>query len=686
MWYILMYWAPWSQYLQSFCLLEICWVFCERVTVVYHLIQKQTFIDHFVDLNRDLQRRICKDLEILSQAPNNAASKNIENLGRQRELWTFRVNDNYRLLYAIAGPFVQLIDVGKHDYIYGLVDRARSEQIGDFEKLGEVLDPTIPTTAADIPNWPTNRTTRNFPSKTDRVTAHGKLLPMEITSQVLARLEIPEIYHDDLLRCETEDALLNLGLPEDIFERLCAWLYNQQSLYDIAQEPNYRLQHPEDLERFVTKDLLGFLLLLDPEQEQLVDFALSGPALVKGGPGSGKSTIALYRVAEVTTRSYLPGTEPRILFTTYTNALVKASEQLLIQLLGILPDTLEISTLDNVAKRMVDEISGQPQNMAQAEDWKSAFDSARVAFRESSEQELRSLLDPMQQRFTERYLQEEIEWIIEGQGLSSLDEYLAVQRIGRQQRLNITTRRAIWKIYEHLRTFFASNGLVTWNGLRCRALNYLSDARWKAVYGNYDFVFVDEAQDLPPIGLRLCLSLCATPTGLFLTADQGQSLYNKGFSWQKVHKDLRFAGRTRILKRNYRTTRQIAEAAHAFLQGTQAGDTETLSQHYVHSGPRPCVHGDDGERPQLEWLYNELHEAMYELRQDWSAVAILVPKRKSGERITEYFKARNVPIVMVERGQDLNLGLRCAKVMTIHSAKGLEFPIVAVPFLNKKRV
>ncbi|HMN15205.1 MAG TPA: hypothetical protein PKD55_23040, partial [Bellilinea sp.] len=83
---------------------------------MYHLIQKQTFIDHFVDLNRDLQRRICKDLEILSQAPNNAASKNIENLGRQRELWTFRVNDNYRLLYAIAGPFVQLIDVGKHDY------------------------------------------------------------------------------------------------------------------------------------------------------------------------------------------------------------------------------------------------------------------------------------------------------------------------------------------------------------------------------------------------------------------------------------------------------------------------------------------------------------------------------------------------------------------------------------------
>lgn len=654
---------------------------------MYQIIQKATFIEHFTDLNRDLQRRICRDLDILRQKPNDASNKNIENLGGRRGLWTYRVSDNFRILYAISGQqFVVLIDVGKHDFIYGLVDQGRIQNQDYDEALSQVLDPTTPTTAADIPNWPTSQLVRHRSIQTDRPVANGKLLPMEITANVLARLKVPAIYHDSLLGCETEDDLLNLDLPQDIFESIYNWLYNQPSLYDIAQEPNYRLDQPEDLERYAAGDLLGFLLLLDPEQKQLVDFALSGPVLIKGGPGSGKSTIALYRVAELLTRSSLPGIEPRVLFTTYTNALVRASEQLLAQLLGTLPDQLEVSTLDNIAKRIVEEVSGQPQNMVQREHWKSAFNSARAAFHRSPDRVLQYLLDPGQGRFSDDYLQNEIEWMIEGQGLVTLDEYLAVQRVGRQHRLDAAMRRAMWLVYEHIHTFFASNGLITWNELRRKAFDYLSNAQWKETYGNYDYVLVDEAQDLTPIGLRLCLRLCISPAGLFLTADQGQSLYNKGFSWNKVHSDLKFAGRTRILKRNYRTTRQIAEAAHAFMRGTQAGDDETLNQHYVHSGPRPRVHSDYDEKAQLEWLYQELHSAMHQLRQDWSAVAILVPKHNLGERITGYFEARGVPVQLVERGQDLDLRAPRAKVLTIHSAKGLEFPIVAVPFLNQNEL
>lgn len=653
---------------------------------MYELIHKPTFTEHFTHLSRGLQQRICKDLKILSRMPNDAANKNIENLGGKRGFWTYRVNDNYRILYQISGKYVQLLDVGKHDFVYGLVDRSRKQKQEHFEALSDVLDPLTPTTAADIPDWPSGTVDYDRPAEAGVAVSQGKSLPMEITGSVLARLQVPPVYHDALIACQTEDDLLSLDLPQDIFDKVSDWLYNQPTLYDIAQEPNYRLNQPEDLERYVEGDLLGFLLLLDPEQKQLVDFALSGPALIKGGPGSGKSTIALYRVAELITRPCLPGTEPRVLFTTYTNALVRASEQLLAQLVGTIPENVEISTLDNIAKRMVDDITGQPQNMVQREDWKAALGSARAAFFRSADQSLQRILDPKVGGFSDDYLQTEIEWMIEGQGLSTLDEYLAIQRIGRQRPLDAAMRRAVWQVYEHICSYFTGNNLVTWNGLRRKALGYLADPRWQEAYGNYDYVLVDEAQDLTPIGLRLCLRLCASPNGLFLTADQGQSLYNKGFSWQKVHSDLKFAGRTRILKRNYRTTRQIAEAAHAFLRGTQAGDDDTLAQHYVHSGPRPRVHGDSSEKSQLEWLYQELHAAMRKLRYDWSAVAILVPKHKLGERITGHFSARGVPIQIVERGQELDLSAPCAKVMTIHSAKGLEFPIVAIPFLNQNEL
>jgi superfamily I DNA/RNA helicase/mRNA-degrading endonuclease RelE of RelBE toxin-antitoxin system len=649
---------------------------------MYKLIQKQTFIEHFTDLNKDLQRRICKDLDILRRTPNNAASKNIETLGGNRGLWTYRVNDNFRILYFICGEFVQLLDVGNHDYLYRQVDHLRASDLESLEVLGEVLDPTTPTTAADIPNWPTGRLARPASGSTAAPTPDSTLLRMEITEHALQRLRIPPAYHEDLIACQTEDELLSLPLPVDIFDRVCDWLHNEPTLADIAQEPNYVLKEPEDLERYADGDLLGFLLLLDPEQEQLVDFALSGPALIKGGPGSGKSTIALYRLAEIITKPALSGMAPRVLFTTYTNALVKASGQLLTQLLSELPEGLEINTVDSVAMRIVEEISGQPRRMVESEGWKAALNSARAAFYRSPDPALQRVFGRQGGSLSDSYLQDEIEWIIEGQGLSALEEYLAAQRTGRQRPLDATLRRAIWTIYQHVCTYFDSNGLTTWNALRRRALDYLTDLHWQQEYGNYDYVFVDEAQDLTPVGLRLCLRLCASPTGLFLTADQGQSLYNKGFSWKKVHSDLTFAGRTRILKRNYRTIRQIAEAAHAFLRGTQAGDEETLDQKYVHSGPRPHIFGGMDEKSQIEWMYSELHAAMRQFRQDWSAVAILVPKRTLGERVTGYLQARSVPIRFVS-GRDLDLSSPCAKVMTIHSAKGLEFPIVAVPFLNQ---
>jgi len=45
-------------------------------------------------------------------------------------------------------------------------------------------------------------------------------------------------------------------------------------------------------------ELLTFLLKLSPEQEKYARWSpqVTGPTLVKGGPGTGKSTVALYRI------------------------------------------------------------------------------------------------------------------------------------------------------------------------------------------------------------------------------------------------------------------------------------------------------------------------------------------------------------------------------------------------------
>ncbi len=141
---------------------------------MYQLIHKPTFTRHFVDLSKELQKRIVKDLEILEQSPNNVASKNIEHLGKKRELWSYRVNDNFRILYVIQEPFVQLLDVGTHDYIYGLVDRLQKRQHTRPRRAGRGARPDQPHHCCGYSRLATRspRTSRRH----GRGAAHGQAL------------------------------------------------------------------------------------------------------------------------------------------------------------------------------------------------------------------------------------------------------------------------------------------------------------------------------------------------------------------------------------------------------------------------------------------------------------------------------------------------------------------------------
>src|SRR5260370_1976387 len=99
--------------------------------------------------------------------------------------------------------------------------------------------------------------------------------------------------------------------------------------------------------RYKQGELLGFLLKLSPEQERFVSWAIkaTGPTQVKGGPGTGKSTVALYRVRSLIERLRQQGVSaPRILFTTYTKARIHSSDPLVHHLLKHYPRFVALPT------------------------------------------------------------------------------------------------------------------------------------------------------------------------------------------------------------------------------------------------------------------------------------------------------------------------------------------------------
>lgn len=203
----------------------------------------------------------------------------------------------------------------------------------------------------------------------------------------------------------------------------------------------------------------------------------------------------------------------------------------------------------------------------------------------------------------DHYLLEEFAWVIEGQNCRREADYLAATRAGRGIPFPAKTRQAVWALYESYRQQLEANGCLTWGALILLALDEVKDGRFSQ---RWDYVIVDEAQDLPPAAPALAVELCANPAGVFLTADANQSLYNQGFRWRAVHESLNVSGRTRILRRNYRSTQQIATAAANIMSATPDFDDEALRQEYLHTGPRPFIYAAVGSEDQARWIARQI--------------------------------------------------------------------------------
>lgn len=622
--------------------------------------QKPSFLTEWLGLPPKESHQILEKINLLLQDPTPDAKvkKQLKYMGGK--LHRLRAG-RYRIFYTFEYPYVSLLALRKRD------DDTYDEDI-DPEFLGG-LDPNLTgMVQPQQPDWE-----KIFAPKEEPKTP----LPEPITTDLLNRLRIPEVCHPRLLQIKDREALFDCpGIPDEIILKLDEYLF-ERPLVEVLQQPDYIAQDTADLLRFKEGDLLGFLLKLNPEQEKFVTWAATakGPTLLKGGPGTGKSTVALYRTREILNRLKTAGVEsPRILFTTYTNALVTFSEQLLEQLLGEEMRHVEVKTADSRIYALICHETGRP-NIANNQDLKPILAKAREETLASlpgnrlQQQAQRLVLE----RLTSEYLLEEIGSVIEGRELKTLEEYQAASRAGRIVPLNRIQRQAIWHLRSHLNQQLTAQGLETWDQLRSRGTDLLRAMDNPPVY---DAVIVDEAQDLPPNALRFLVQLCRASNRLFITADANQSIYGSSFRWSDVHADLKFVGRTGILRVNHRTTQEINEAAHSYLQMGRL-DHESIDRQYINFGPPPAVRAVADKADEGQLLAQFCRMAAREFRLGINACAILTPSERSGKEIAGQLTYLGLTATYMS-SKDLDLNQPGIKVLTLKSAKGLEFPVVAI--------
>ncbi len=630
------------------------------MTTEWFLTHKPDFFKALLALPPKEMHQVMEKVEMLTQDPTPDAKVKKQLKYMNGKLHRIRSGD-YRIFYTFEQPYISILALRRRD------DDTYDEDL-DIEFLGG-LDSQFDTAhsvKAVQPDW-------------ERILApkepEKRPLSEPITNEILAKFSIPEHYATRLLALRTHEDLMDCpGVPEEYLIQLDDYMF-ERPLVQVLQQPDYVLNDVQDLLRYKEGELLGFLLKLSPEQEKYVQWGLNatGPTLLKGGPGTGKSTIALYRVRALVQEMRKKGNDEfRILFTTYTNALVKSSEQLLKQLLGDDAQYVEVQTADKIIIQLLNQVGISPKFVEAGELnylLRQAIQTTQFEGNGLQQQAQRQAVE----RLSLDYLHQEINQVIVARQLHTLEDYQAVARPGRKVRLNALQRQAVWKVYTTLEQLLKQRGKETWR----QARNIAEECVAKGIARlSYSAVVIDEAQDLDSSALRLLVRLCAKPNRIFITADANQSIYGSGFNWNDVHEQLKFQGRTSILRVNYRSTREIGEAAQSYLAEGLL-DNEQAERIYGNSGPLPGVRAVRTGGEEVKLLAHFLPAAARELRLRTDACAVLCPTANAGKAIAAELMQRDIEATFMT-GNELNLTRPGVKVLTLKSAKGLEFPIVAL--------
>ncbi len=636
-----------------------------------------TFLNELLNIPKNISKKVTKKIKILEQDPISAQGDAKKLKGYGNNIYRVRLG-NYRLFYSFGSGWVKLLSVRKRD------DRTYELEIPEFT----TPNPIPKVSSSDFQPIPSlvkkeNREKtvlsqkQELPEDNKSKSTTKSDLPFKFSSSLLQQWQIPEEYWKKILKVKHSDDILDLPIPDRLISRILDNCF-PRNLAEIERSPEYKLTKPEDLERFVAGEIEAFLLKLDPEQEKLIDFSNNnGAILVKGGAGTGKSTLALYRVKKLLELGYTS-----ILFTTYTKALVNYSEQLLEQLLGKPPSELgvKVATVDSLTYQYyVDSHRYKPKFAKEEKSYyflQTALTTAKIPAKNIFEEKVyRQYLE----RLGIPYLLEEFEDVIEAWDISTLEEYLQLSRRGRGVALKAKQREAIWAVYQTWCALMSKGNYLTWSQLRLKA----NEAASKLSDKPFHAVIIDEAQDLSPVALRFLLNLVPDIKGVYLTADASQSLYQRGFSWKQIHQDLQVAGRTLVLKRNYRNTQQIVQACSQILEGTEAGDKDCIHQQpSPHIGQPPTILLSDEIKAQLVAVHQAFVAAAKQFRLPLHGGAILCPSSQLGKDIARQLKDMGVKAKFFA-SKNIKLDSPCLKVMTLYSAKGLEFPFVAVMGLEE---
>ncbi|MET8634386.1 UvrD-helicase domain-containing protein [Streptomyces sp. NPDC004680] len=602
---------------------------------------------------------------------------------KDKRVRTARVTDNYRaVLMHYADRIYYLVAVLPHDDAYDFAANILfdiNKVTGGIEliNLGSLYG-TLSGQPKSADSTADTKTPAFFAGVSDadfeRLGVHSSIVPAlrEIHSEdaVLGIVEtLPKLARDVIL------CLADGMSVEEVWEQVSSLAATKDEI--DPEDYEAAIERPATKEAFVvtgdiaefgrilTEPLSAWRIFLHPAQRNLAErkTPYKGPARVTGGPGTGKTVVALHRVKALAER--LPAGHA-ILLTTFTTNLANLLKSQLKDLGGAqLLAKVDVRNIDKVAYGTVKETFG-PEAPSRLKDGEVLNRWLELAQEQSVH------------HFDGRFLDAEWKQIVLAQDIRSRDEYFAARRAGRGRRLSRPERAQVWSLIEEFERRLDREKAAGVVQLAAQAARIASG--WSDEERPYRHIVVDEAQDLHAAHWKLLRAL--VPEGdddLFIVGDAHQRIYDNRTSLSAHGINIR--GRSKRLTLNYRTTRQILVASLNLLGKVEFDDLDGNPEHL--RGYRSVLSGALPETQRYRTPAEEM-TALAQRVDGWQRegikpheIAVVARTHALADTAVQALREAKLDAVKVgdSRVPDPDEGVQ---VMTMHRIKGLEYRAVAI--------
>lgn len=375
---------------------------------------------------------------------------------------------------------------------------------------------------------------------------------------------------------------------------------------------------------------LDKMISFDDAQETV--YRLPPPVILVGSAGSGKTALTLEKMKHI---------EGEVLYVTHSAFLAQSARNLYYGY-GFERDGQEAAFFSF---------------------WE-LMESIRVPKgREASWRDFAAWFSRMRQQFKgidAHQAFEEIRGVIgaDASGVLNREAYLALGV--RQSIFTGLDRERVYDLFEKYREWLIASSLID--------LNLLAGEWMQWAEPRYDFVVVDEVQDMTPAQLGLILKTLKRPGHFLLCGDSNQIVHPNFFSWSKVKSlfwhdpELAAHQDVKVLRTNFRNSHEATRIANTLLKikHRRFGSIDRESNFLVQA-----VAGDDG------------------------AVTVLADTEAVKRELNQKSKGSTQCAVIVLRDEDKAMARRffhTPLIFSTHEAKGLEYDtIILYRFVSDHR-